>query len=291
MEFYLDEKQKNKKRWVLKLKIYGIIAVFLFLSAGIFYFIFSSQFFKIKSVFVVSESGAPGADSEKLKEDLNFFFLTRSKISQFLGIDNILIWNGDLNGFLKTHPVLSVLEIKKDYWKKEIVVKFAKREKFGIWCLKARTNADYTQTDADNMQKDADNNFRVSSRCWWFDKDGIIFEKSPQAEGEMIYKVNDNSDRVLNLADKVLNKKLFDNLIKIFELIQKSGLNIKTVYIENLTLEEAEIRPIGNFLPKIYFSLRFNPDFALAAIESFKKTGFEKIQYIDFRSENRVYYK
>lgn len=292
MEFYLDEKQKNKKRKVLRLKIYGVIAVFLFLFVGFFYFAADSRFFKIKSISAVSDDGNEyGAESEKLIKNLKFFFIGRSKIAGLLGFDNILIWNADVADFLKSQPVFSALEINKDYFKKEIFIKFKKREKFGIWCLNTQISADNTQINTDNPQKSASNPHTSAFECWWFDKDGIIFEKSPQTEGEMIYKINDYSGRQLNLTDKAINDELFKNLLKIFDVLKKADLNVKTLYIEDLALEETEVRPPADSIPKIYFSLRFDPSFALPAIESLKKTGLEKIQYIDFRVENRVYYK
>jgi len=56
-------------------------------------------------------------------------------------------------------------------------------------------------------------------------------------------------------------------------------------------LQEITTDPSVKFLPKIYFSLRFDPGFGLSAIESLKSTGLDKIDYIDLRVENRAYYK
>ncbi|MBI4993730.1 hypothetical protein HZC33_02105 [Candidatus Wolfebacteria bacterium] len=266
MEFYLDEKQRKKRRRILKLKIFATVTVFLFLLSGFFYLIAFSQIFKIKSIFAVSENAKYNLEADKLVGDLKNFFVSRSKISKFLGGDNILVWSGGISDFLKTQPIFSVLEINKNYFKREISIKFEKRERYGVWCQK-------------------------NAACWWIDKNGIVFEKAPKVEGEMILKVNDNSDQQLDFGKGVLRDDLFKNLIKIFEILQKTGINIKTLYIENLALEEIEARPLINSIPQIYFSLRLDPAFALSAIKSFKKIGLNKIKYIDFRIENRVYYK
>ena len=80
-------------------------------------------------------------------------------------------------------------------------------------------------------------------------------------------------------------------MVKIFEVLEKSDLKIKSLRLERLELQEIIADSPGNSLPKIYFSLRIDPGFTLAAIESIKNLGLEKVEYIDLRVENRVYYK
>ena len=76
-------------------------------------------------------------------------------------------------------------------------------------------------------------------------------------------------------------------MIKIFEILEKSGLKIKSLKLEDIALQEI----ITDSSPKIYFSLRIEPNFALAALQSLENIGFEKMEYIDLRVENRAYYK
>lgn len=292
-EFYFDEKQRKRRQRILKIRIYSNAVVFSLLAAGFFYFLTNSPFLKIKSISAISgEGGEFGAESEELIRDLRIFFASNSEIAALFGPDNILIWRIDIPNFLKNQPAFSNLEISKNYFKREINVKFEKREKFGAWCQQTLTNADYAQTNAEIEKNQFESVLSLyKSACWWFDRNGIIFEKAIKAEGEMIYKIQDNSERRLNPGESIFEKRLFENLLKIFEILQMANLNIKTLYIDNLALEEAEVRPLINSIPQIYFSLRFDPTFALTAIESLKKTGLEKVQYIDFRVENRVYYK
>lgn len=111
------------------------------------------------------------------------------------------------------------------------------------------------------------------------------------AEGQLINKVNDFSGRLLKLGEPILDKKFANNIFKIFEILEKSDLKIKSLKLEDIALQEIIADSGTSLLPKIYFSLRFNSEFALTAIESLKKNGLEKIEYIDFRVENRAYYK
>lgn len=252
MAFYIDEKHRQKKQQRVKLKIYLALAVFLFLIIGAGYLIIYSSFFQIAKI---QANNGEEQNKEQLIQGLKEFFKT----------NNILVWNNKTEDFLKSNPQIADLSIKKNYFKQEIMIDFHNREKFGIWC--------------------------GESDCFWFDKDGVIFEKAPKVEGEMIYLVNDSSQRPLSIGSQIIEKNLFENLRKIFEVLDKAELNIKTIYLENFDLQEVLVKPAIFSLPKIYFSLRFDPSFSLAAIEELKKTGLAKVEYFDFRVENRVYYK
>ena len=263
-EFYVDERQRAKQRRTLKLKIYGAIATFFILLAGVFYLIVYSPVFQIRSVIFNNPDGGQ-INKDILMESLKKFLADQSRISSFFGADNILIWESDkLNGFLKTQPRLSELTIEKKILKREIVLTIKERERFGIWC-------------------------QLSDDCFWFDKKGVIFDKAPQTEGEIIYKVKDFSNRELKIGDRAIDELLFGNLLKIFETLDKSGLGIKTLRLDEMNLEEVISESL--LAPKIYFSLRIDPFFGLSVLRLLKNLGLGKVEYVDLRVENRGYYK
>ncbi|MEK7553304.1 MAG: hypothetical protein AAB504_01300 [Patescibacteria group bacterium] len=255
MEFYVDEKQHRKRRQIFKLKIYIGLAVFLLLLVGVFYAVVYSPLFRITRI-----------NADVNIEELKNFFSSRSKIAKFLGRDNILIWNNNVGDFLKQNPQIMNLSVEKNYFRREVKVDFQKRERFGIWC-------------------------QQNEICWWFDKNGVVFEHAPKTEGEMIYKVDDFSERRLIIGNKIIKEDLLANLLKIFNILEQSGLNVRTLQIKDLSLQEATVEPVNILMPKIYFSLRFDPAFAMPAIQAIKEYGLNKIEYVDFRVENRAYYK
>ncbi|KKR88881.1 MAG: hypothetical protein UU85_C0001G0067 [Candidatus Wolfebacteria bacterium GW2011_GWA2_42_10] len=259
--YYSDEKQRQRKRRFLKLKIYLVFSVFLFLAGGIGYLVVYSSAFRIKNINITpSESEISG----KLIEDIKIFFYEQSKIAFFLGADNILIWKNKTDFFPKNYPQILRLKIKKDYFHREINIEFEEREKFGIWCPQEE----------------------FAMNCWWFDKNGIVFEKAPRVEGEIIYKIIDSSQGELSLGGRILDESLFKNLLKIFELLEKADFNSKTFRLD-LALYEVQTE----LSPKIYFNIRIDPDFGLSALQSFKNQDLKKIEYIDLRVENRAYYR
>lgn len=272
---YFDEKSERRKKRILKIKIYAGLAAFFVLIISACYLIIYSPLFQIKNISILTTSDVVNgtSDVQKLKENLKLFFSNQSKIAEFLGSENILIWKPEKSAeFLKSRPQIEELKIEKDYLKREIKISILKRERFGIWC----------KLTTYNQQP-------ITNDCYWFDKKGVIFSEALRAEGQLINKVDDFSGRSINLGESVLEEKFCSNLIKIFEILEKPGLKIKSLKLENLELQEVVTN--SPLMPKIYFSLRINPEFALTALESLKKIGFKKIEYIDLRVENRSYYK
>ena len=271
---YFDDKEIKKQKFIFKLKLYGILIVFLFLLLGAGYLITYSHFFQINGIALIDAENKQ-ANANEIIKDLKDSFNKKSKLTSFLGANNILIWqNNPDETFFKEHPKIIDLTIKKDYLNRKIEINMYERGKLGVWCL-------HTQINADTK--------RESTFCGWFDEDGIIFEEAPLVEGEIIYKIIDSSNRELMLGDRVLDENLFNNLILIFKTLEKSGLNLKTLRLENLSAQEIVVESPS--MPKIYFSLRFDPDFSLSVFENLKKTNLEKVEYIDLRIKNRAYYK
>lgn len=297
-EIYFSDKEFKRRRRIFKLKIYGYLIVFFILAGGIGYVVIYSSLLQIKEITILRTSDVQNIDNnlgtsdvQKLRDNLKDFFANQSTATNFLGPDNILIWRKEkISEFLKDHPLIAELTIKKDYIKRQIEINVKERKKFGIWCLQAQNYAEQTQNNAENFPRESAPNLRESAFCWWFDKNSILFQEAPIAEGSLIKKVADFSGRQIKIGDLILEQPFAANLIKIFEIAEKINLNIQSLKLENLQLQEVVAESSGEG-PKIYFSLKFDPNFNLAALQSFKELAWEKIDYIDLRVENRAYYK
>ena len=239
-----------------------------------------SPVFRIKNyTFNVSDS----TNHDKLLSDLKNFYAQTTIAGKFLGDNNLLAWNAPVQDFLKTHPQLKELIIKRDFLKREVFIEAKDRKQFGIWC--AEISPSMTEINATSSQETSS-----SSQCFWFDEDGVAFQEAPIVESEIFYRVKDLSGQPINLGDKIISEMLIPNLKKIFQLLESANINTKTVSITDLTLEEVRVDSVSD--PKMFFSLRFDPTFALNAIDSLKKSGqWNKISYINFTVENRAYYK
>jgi len=281
-----DKKHKREDKKFLKYKIIAAVAGFLILLAGVFYLLVYSPLLRITQINMDTNALARQSlgDGGDLINNLKSFFVNQSKLTKFLGSDNILVWNIGKLGEFEKGPEIAEINLKKDYIERTINISVKLRERFGVWCEKGQQ----TITNATSAEQQTDN---TTTSCWWFDKNGVLFAVAPEIEGNAINKIDDFSGRDLKLGDSILGENLTPNLIKIFNVLENSGLGIKALKLGSLVLQEIVFEQPQTSLPKIYFSLRFDPEFVLPAIENLKKTGLEKIIYVDFRVENRVYYK
>ncbi len=265
MEIYLSQRQKKERKKLFKLVFFGCLGAFFVLAETAIGIIIYSPLFKVENVEINGNNGSINA--EEFLSDINKVVENQSKIASFLSSKNMLAWNVNSDVLIKYLPVsIKEIEIKKDYAGRKIIIEIKPREKFGVWC------------SGDE-----------SISCMWFDNDGVLFAVAPVLEGNLINKVDDYSGRNLLLGDKIFETEFNDNLIKIFNLLEKTNLRIKSLTLKNFELREIETSDFVS--PKIYFSLRIDPAFGLIAIETLKKNGLEKVDYINLTVPNKAFYK
>lgn len=219
-------------------------------------------------------------------------------VKALLGFSNFLVWPNNFSSRdLSLIPHLKGLNITKDYRNHTLKVAVEERSPAGIWCFQAQTNAERTQNNADEIPRQSASSPRESAPCWWFDDQGIVFSQAPDAQGGLISVVHDYSQPKAGLLARAVSLNFVSNILSVFKTLKASGLGIKEVRLEDIALQEVEVDsvgglPAGKAGPKLYFSLRFPALNDLAVIQSLmSKPGFNNLEYLDFRVENRAYYK
>ncbi len=275
---YFDEKKIRKQRLIFKFKIYSGLTIFFLLIIGACYLVIYSPIFQIKNIEIVGSYNFD--EKNKLVQELKLFFINQSNFFLVLGPNNILIWKEDVDQFKKNNPQVAELVISKNYLNRKIKIEIKEREKYGVWCI-ARNNIEKSLYEPALSQ--------YEPICRWFDRSGILFADAPFVEGALINKVSDFTGRNLIIGDKILEQRFLFNLLKIFEILEKMNLGTGFLKLENLRFQEIIFNhPVGF---RIYFSLRIDPIFTLAVIQHLREIGLEEINYIDFRTKNRAYYK
>jgi len=179
------------------------------------------------------------------------------KIAEIKYIFQTVKWNGELPLEIET------TEINKNYWTREVIINVKSREEYGQWC-----NAG-------------------GGECYWFDRTGTAFKPAPSAGGKIIKVVT--GPKEVKISEKIISERLFGNLIKIFNVLDGVGMRVGMVEIADESREEAAAY-LGKEEVKTYFSLRDEPEGVGRAVEALQG-DFGRLEYIDFRSPNRVYYK
>ena len=163
-----------------------------------------------------------------------------------------------------TGTALAGATIEKDWLNRSINITVQERERLGIWCI-----------DGEN--------------CYWLDGDGVVFEEAPATEGSLILKVYDSQTADLRLGFPVIEDRFINNLTGILKNLGKLDAAIRKISLDR-KLQELKVETYEG--ADILFSIRFDP---APNIESFQKLfetlDLRKIDYVDLRIDNRIYYK
>lgn len=263
-----DRELRLEKRTKLVFFGWTVFLFLVFLCAALFFF--KAPFFRIEEIEIVGNKLVPrdailalalsGASSSRLS-------------AAIFGIDHFFSWPETFSPEkLRFLPMLKSALVEKNYRNRSVAINVVEREPYGIWC-----NA---------FSPDSEE----SARCWWFDDEGVIFRRAVRAEGSLISSVADYSQNGLGLAAKILPEKFLLNLFSVLETVKVSGLKVREIVLEDIGLQELAVKTYDG--PELYFSLRFPAESALAAISALAlKSGFKDLEYLDFRVENRIYYR
>lgn len=266
-----DIHSREKRRYRRVFFVLSIVAVYVF-SVAVVWAVVYSPLFRIKNVEI---TGNRNVSSQRVTDLVDSEIFDGSALNKLLGGRNLLAWPRNLSQkTLNLIPELNSVSIEKSYVKRNIKIVVEEKQPFGSWCL----------TETSGSQEAAIQN------CFWFDGQGNTFKRAIGMEGSIFTVVDDYSQKNLGIGSKILPDKFIPNIFSIFKAVAGSGLRVKKMRLNDLSLEEMEVDTYDG--PKIYFSLRFPADSVANAIGSIKgKTVFGDLQYVDFRVENRVYYK
>ena len=197
--------------------------------------------------------------------------------SSLLGTHNMLIWPEALaSSDVALVPQLAGVTLQKNYADHMIVASVTERKPVAIWC--------------EMPAMDANGNPSGDESCFWFDDTGMLFQKAFDTEGSELFAVHDYSQKGLGLGGNILPDIFVPNMLSILGTVKASGVTAKEIALNDLSLQEVDVLTYDG--PALYFSLRFSAEEDLQALQQLMaKPGFDSLQYVDLRTENRMYYK
>ena len=264
-----ERRQKIRRRWRLGLLVLGV-AMVLF---GGTWFLLWSPVFRVQEVRVEGISRLPADDVRQFVQDI---VMKHSRLARWFGADYIFAWPNEIAGDdLVDLPKARTLRIQTSIQDRIAVVTVVERGPYGIWCLMKHN----------------------PPACSWFEEDGTVFEPAPEAEGTLIRVVRDYATENIAFNASVLPGIFLPHLRGVFDVLDGSGFAPREVRYEDPGLQELRVLTYEG--PELFFSLRFSPAYALSAIQNVREkdaagTLFPRLrdmQYIDFRVENRAYYR
>lgn len=253
-------------------KLFFLI-VFILLMAGFGYWLLFSDFWQVKEFKVDGlNQGAMTEDQvlEGLRNRVKERFLSR-----WLGEDFYWLWKDGL-GSLMEMPLLADVRVERDFWARRVRVIAREREEVGVWCV---------------VNSSSDDEGAIE-RCYWYDKEGVVFLGAPRPSGSLIAVINDVGNQYnVKLGEKIMS----DSFQNYLNLITESWL-FKEVAINEVLInkEQQELIVKTTTGAEVKLSLRFDPAVNLAATKQMRSEGIinlADLSYVDLRGENRVYYK
>jgi len=251
--------------------------VFLVLGAalvGILYFILYSDFFTVRE-FEVADTRY--TLKNELLAALDSEMIARSRILSMLGTDNILFWEfGRKPEKIDSLPLVAKISVEADLTARKVRIEAEERRFSGVWCLVSEG---------------------VTGDCYAFDNKGILFARAPETEGSLILKVFSENSRPVVLGMPIFPKPEWrENFFRILESFENYNLPVSRVGVRDFQIEEWEVQTglpaQAGEGPRFLFSLNSSPQNLAGILEKLRdKFEFDKVDYFDFRVENRIYYE
>jgi hypothetical protein len=275
LQDFLSEKHKKKKKKRRDFFLVAMAIVVVSFLIGLWWIFFRSPIFHVSGVVVTGNSAVASSDVISL---LDATVQGEHGFARSLfGTGSMFSWpNALASSDLATDPQILSLALSKNYWTHAVTATVTEREPFAIWC--------------DMPHLDANGNPESEEACFWFDTTGTMFKTAFDTEGSALFAVHDYSQGDAVLGGKILPEIFVPNLISILNVLKKSGLDVKEVALQDIGLQEIDVSTYNG--PAVYFSLRFPADEDLPVLQSLiAQPNFSTLQYVDFRVQNRAYYK
>jgi len=263
-------KNNNKKKRHIKVILFFI--TFFILSGAMIYWLFFSSFFAIKNIEIKIEES-------KYYNKEEIFKIIQKNLNK-----NIILINLDKikKDILGRYPEIRNVEIYKKY-SNNIIIKIEKREISAIWCKMIDEVNNQQATNTEELKI-----IKKIKECFYLDKDGTIFRQSPLVKGSLILNIYDSKKQEANIRDKIISQEII-----VFILNLKKELEKNIDYMEIISIEDVRVKLLGSY--QIYFNPAYSLDDQINALnlvlEQEIKNDYISLEYIDLRTEGRVYYK
>jgi len=254
--------KKRKRKLLALLTLLG--AVFL-LCVAIIYCLFFSNYFNYQSIIL----NGPSEYKEKLDV----------AISQWLNEKHFYISN-QTNSFvfpikiltttlLQQFPQIETIDAEK-LSPHDFKIYYTAKQPFGVWCLLKQ------------------------NKCYYFDKNAIIFAQTEASEGFLLTRIDDDRERIVNIGSMIMSNDWMEDIFSTIAILKTKGIIVSRIYISQDSINDIDFITQAGW--KILVSTATNVKGQINAMITLydEKLSLEqksKLEYIDLRIQDRIYYK
>lgn len=280
-----------RKKSSLKRKIFG--GLFFCLLAGVVYFLIWSPVLWIEKIEF--------RDSPSVSEGLSLIVQKNlaEKLWQFLPQKSIILMpnNKIKEDILDSFPEIKTVVVNKKLPQLRALTSLTKmagatieiiieeRKSIGIWCQIEEEDVN------DNLTEPK------IKRCFYIDKDGIVFKESPLISGSLVLNIFSSKKQSVDLRSEAVSPETIDFILTIDKELPKiktvAGPSWQVLDFKIISPEDLRVRTTQGC--QIYFNPTYSVDSQLRALELTLekeiKENWPFLEYIDLLIEGRVYYK
>jgi hypothetical protein len=295
-----SRKKRQKRRRTIWLVI--TITIVIVIISGFAWLIAKSPFVRVDRIVVQGNNEIP---TDELVTFADNVFAKHHGWLGFLGIHNMLAWPTTVSSSdLTSDYRLAAATLSKSYLAHNVTLAVTERQPVAVWCfmpvgfqvpmaatpIQSSSSLSGALTSSIEIAPAPSVAIIESESCYWFDATGTMFEPAFDAEGNLLLAVHDYSQKDPGLGQSILPAHFVQNLFSVLTILRASGLRLKEIRLNEIGLEELQVMTYNG--PNVNFSLRFPADDTLSIIRTLMaKPGFGKLQYVDFRTQDRAYYE
>jgi len=265
---FFEKKEKNFPNPIFFRMIFRLLAIVFFGVAV--YILFFSPFLEIKKVSLEGIVELKYEDFyKKANESLS------EKYFYFIPKNNLILLSGSEieKKLLENFKKISDVKVQKNF-PDGVTIKITERKALLIWCS--------------------------GDSCYIIDKNGYAYTEadfeSEEVKQNNLLNVRDNSAKPIKIGEKVLDEHYIDFVISIKDkLAKETGVMASGEYQTGSRIaKELKIKTEEGW--EIYFSSSLPMENSIRTLKTFldkeiSQDKRSKLEYIDLRAENKVYYK
>lgn len=262
-----DPKPSTVSRVISRIIFYILLVFFVGVSV---YILFFSQYLQILNINI---SGTQQLSSERIRQTLESYL--QEKFFGCIPKNNFLLISQKMTARLleENFKKIRTASVSKKF-PDTININIDERKSLLVWC--------------------------ASENCFLIDENGIAYNvadfNSPEIVQNNLLRINDKSARALAIGDKIISSEYEQYALGIKDILKSIDLEVSDDIYETPSnmADEIDVRIKQGI--QIYFSTQFSLESAVRTLAVVLKKEIpddqrEKLEYIDLRSEGKVFYK
>ena len=273
---------RKRRRFSIKkiLKLFFILtagAGMVAMVGGVLYFLITAPKMALKTRDVATED--PNIDyrvNAAIRDYLDKTIFTYFKKSNYFLFSEKEL----LASLVEISPKIFSVEVEKKL-PNELKINISLRKKSGIWCV----------AEKKEKEKEKEKFEYISKQCFNLDSNGFIYEEGEEIVSSLVLLVKDTVSENLKVGMEISRPEILNFIIRLREeFINRTAITIDYFLIEDPSLDDLIVATSDGYYIKVYSTVDTKKT-VLNYKNIMEKLADKKIEYIDLRIPDRVYYK